>query len=123
MTHRQAVMICGHGSRDQAAVAEFNTLAGHLSRRFPQFDVESGFLEFARPVIRDGLEKLKNDEIAAIVATTGKPSPVLGALKASDGYRILPIPFNASNMAACMVATMRCACGDGMRGATMSMAF
>jgi uncharacterized protein len=44
----------------------------------------------------DGLEKLKNDEIAAIVATTGKPSPVLAALKASDGYRILPIPFNAS---------------------------
>jgi TRAP transporter TAXI family solute receptor len=44
----------------------------------------------------DGLEKLKNNEIAAIVATTGKPSPVLAALKASDGYRILPIPFNSS---------------------------
>jgi hypothetical protein len=31
--------------------------------------------------------------------------------------------LSASNMAACTVATMRCACGDGMRGATMSMAF
>ena len=26
-------------------------------------------------------------------------------------------------MAACTVATMRCACGEGMRGATRSMAF
>ncbi len=71
MTHRQAVMICGHGSRDQAAVAEFNSLAGHLSRRFPQFDVESGFLEFAHPVIRDGLEKLKARGATAIVCLPG----------------------------------------------------
>ena len=31
----------------------------HLRKRLPEFDVESGFLEFARPVIRDGLEALK----------------------------------------------------------------
>lgn len=54
-----AVMICGHGSRDQAAVDEFNSLATHFRKRLPEADVESGFLEFAKPVIRDGLEKLK----------------------------------------------------------------
>ena len=64
-------MICGHGSRDQAAVAEFNTLAGHLRGRFPHYDVESGFLEFARPVIRDGLEKLKARGATSIVCLPG----------------------------------------------------
>ena len=59
MTDHTAVMICGHGSRDDDAVAEFNRLSGHLKNRLPGFDVESGFLEFARPVIRTGLDKLK----------------------------------------------------------------
>lgn len=54
-----AIMICGHGSRDKGAVDEFNRLAGLLSAQFPGTDIESGFLEFATPVIRDGLEKLK----------------------------------------------------------------
>lgn len=58
-TKKTGIMICGHGSRDQGAVDEFNQLAGHLTKRFPDYDVESGFLEFATPVIRSGLEKLK----------------------------------------------------------------
>jgi len=41
----------------------------------------------------DGLEKLKNGEIAATVLTSGKPAPALAPVKASDGYRILPVPF------------------------------
>jgi sirohydrochlorin cobaltochelatase len=52
------VMICGHGSRDEGAVREFGQLAAHLAARFPQWPVESGFLEFARPIIRDSMEKL-----------------------------------------------------------------
>jgi uncharacterized protein len=42
----------------------------------------------------DALEKLKNGEIDAVVALTGKPSPVLAKLKAKEGYRFLPIPFD-----------------------------
>ena len=56
---KTAVMICGHGSRDAGAVTEFNQLAGHLRARLSDYDVESGFLEFARPVLREGLDKLK----------------------------------------------------------------
>src|SRR5712691_5028446 len=41
----------------------------------------------------DGLEKLKSGEIAATVLTSGKPADALAGLKASDGYRILPVPF------------------------------
>ncbi len=29
------VMICGHGSRDEAAVREFGALAGQIAARFP----------------------------------------------------------------------------------------
>ena len=66
-----AVMICGHGSRDTQAVEEFNRLAGLLRPRFPDYDVESGFLEFARPVIRDGLEALKQRGAKHIVLLPG----------------------------------------------------
>ena len=55
-----AVMICGHGSRDNAAVSEFNQLATHLRARLEGVDVESGFLEFATPVIRTGLDALRD---------------------------------------------------------------
>ena len=71
MTDKTAVMICGHGSRDDHAIEEFNKLAGHLSQRLPQFDVESGFLEFATPIIRTGLDKLKERGANKIVCVPG----------------------------------------------------
>jgi len=64
-------MICGHGSRDDAAIEEFNRLAGHLSKRLPTFDVESGFLEFATPVIRTGLDKMKQRGAEKIICLPG----------------------------------------------------
>ena len=71
MTDEPAVMICGHGSRDDAAVEEFNSLATHLRERLPGRDVESGFLEFATPVIREGLEKLKARGAKKIICLPG----------------------------------------------------
>jgi len=71
MTDQPAVMICGHGSRDKAAVDEFNQLAVHLKNRLPDHDVESGFLEFAAPVIRTGLDKLKERGAKKIVCLPG----------------------------------------------------
>ena len=35
MTDKTAIMICGHGSRDENAVAEFNNLAVRLRARLP----------------------------------------------------------------------------------------
>jgi uncharacterized protein len=43
---------------------------------------------------QDALEKMKTGEIAATVALAGKPAPPLVKLKAKDGYRMLPIPYN-----------------------------
>lgn len=65
------VMICGHGSRDKNAVSEFNQLAGEFKKHLKNVDVESGFLEFATPVIRDGLDALKSRGAKKIVCLPG----------------------------------------------------
>jgi TRAP transporter TAXI family solute receptor len=41
----------------------------------------------------DGLERLKNGQLDAVVMTSGKPAPLVAALKSGDGYRILPVPY------------------------------
>lgn len=64
-------MICGHGSRDGDAVREFNGLTAGLRPRLPDYDLESGFLEFATPVIRDGLEALAARGAERILAVPG----------------------------------------------------
>ena len=66
-----AVMVCGHGSRDAGAIREFERLAGALKARLPAHDVETGYLEFARPVIREGLDALKRRGARRIVAVPG----------------------------------------------------
>ncbi len=66
---RTGVMVCGHGSRDPQAVEEFRIFAARVAERLPDHDVEYGFLEFARPIIRDGLDALRakdNDRILAV---------------------------------------------------------
>jgi sirohydrochlorin cobaltochelatase len=68
---KTAVMVCGHGSRDAGAIREFERLAGALKARFPGHDVETGYLEFARPIIREGLDALKRRGARRIVAVPG----------------------------------------------------
>jgi sirohydrochlorin cobaltochelatase len=74
-----AVLLCGHGSRDPAAVSEFERAAAALRQRLAECDFATGYLEFARPTIRDGL----------------------GVLAARGARRILAIPamlFAASHV-------------------------
>ncbi len=71
MTDRIGVMLCGHGSRDVEAIAEFDALARALKARLPDYAVESGYLEFAKPVIRDGLDRLKAAGVGRILAVPG----------------------------------------------------
>ena len=68
---RQGVMICGHGSRSQAAVDEFAVLAQKLPALLPDMPVEYGYLEFANPVIRDGLDRLRAQGCDDILAVPG----------------------------------------------------
>lgn len=63
------IMVCGHGSRDEDAIREFQSVAIGIKQRLPHYDIESGFLEFATPIIRDGLDKLRergNDLVLAV---------------------------------------------------------
>ena len=66
-----AVMVCGHGSRDPDAIREFEALAAGLKSRLGSYDVESGYLEFARPIIREGLDKLVARGAKRILAVPG----------------------------------------------------
>ena len=69
---RTGVMICGHGSRSQSAVDEFATLAEQLPAHLPpDWPVEYGYLEFANPVIRDGLDRLRDQGCERILAVPG----------------------------------------------------
>ena len=65
------VMVCGHGSRSQAAVDEFAVVAERLRDAFPDWPVEYGYLEFANPVIRDGLDSLRAQGCDHILAVPG----------------------------------------------------
>src|SRR5271169_3255323 len=66
-----AVLICGHGSRDPEAIAEFELVAAALRLRLPDFDFATGYLEFARPTIRDGLATLAARGARQIFAIPG----------------------------------------------------
>lgn len=72
LPEKTGVMICGHGSRSKAAVSEFATLADALPAHLPpEWEVEYGYLEFANPVIRDGLDRLRARGCTRILAVPG----------------------------------------------------
>jgi sirohydrochlorin cobaltochelatase len=64
-------MICGHGSRNKGAVKQFAQLAEGLTARFPDWPVEYGYLEFANPVIHDGLNRLREQGCTRVLAVPG----------------------------------------------------
>lgn len=65
------VMLCGHGSRNTRAVDEFAHLADTLRARLPGVPVEYGYLEFANPVIHQGLDRLRESGVERILAVPG----------------------------------------------------
>lgn len=69
MTNKKiGIMLCGHGSRDDQAIKEFNHFVQRFAEIYPEYPISSGFLEFANPVIRNGLEALKNHGVQHIIA-------------------------------------------------------
>ncbi len=69
---KTGVMICGHGSRSKSAVDEFKGLAEQLPAFLPpDWEVDYGYLEFANPVIRDGLDRLRASGCDRILAVPG----------------------------------------------------
>ena len=65
------VIICGHGSRDQRAVTQFAHLAETLKTRLPTVPLDYGYLEFATPIIRSGLDNLRKAGVDNVIALPG----------------------------------------------------
>ena len=95
---RTGVMICGHGSRDDQACVEFARVVDAIAERLPEHPVAMGYLEFARPIIREGLDRLRSQGVDRVLAVPGMlfaaghvkndvPS-VLNAYAAEHGIRI-----------------------------------
>jgi len=68
LNNQVAILICGHGSRNKLAITEFQELTKFIQKRYPNFLVEYGFLEFAKPSIVDALDKLKDLSIKKVIA-------------------------------------------------------
>jgi sirohydrochlorin cobaltochelatase len=66
-----AVLLCGHGSRDPDAIGEFEIAATALRRRLAPQDFATGYLEFARPTIQQGLADLMARGARRILAVPG----------------------------------------------------
>ncbi len=71
MNSKTGIMVCGHGSRDTAAVKEFEAVAEGMRARFPENPVAYGFLEFATPIIADGLDRLRAKGCEEVLAVPG----------------------------------------------------
>ena len=66
-----AVLLCGHGSRDPEAIGEFEIAAAALRRHLGSRDFATGYLEFARPTIQEGLGDLAAGGARRILAVPG----------------------------------------------------
>ena len=65
------VMVCGHGSRSHEAIQEFAQVAKGVRARHPPLPVDYGYLEFATPIIRDGLDRLRDQGVTRCLAIPG----------------------------------------------------
>lgn len=63
-----AVLLCGHGSRDREGVAEFEAFRAAAAARLAPVPVVGSYLEFATPNIRDGLQQLYDNGARRILA-------------------------------------------------------
>ena len=71
MDDQIGVMICGHGSRDPQAIQQLDNLVNQLRQRLPFSFIEVGYLEFAHPTIREGLDRLRSQGMRHILAVPG----------------------------------------------------
>ena len=66
-----AILVVGHGSRDVEAIEEFNKMVAKLKALNPDRKCEVGFLEFATPLIEEGVKALLDQGAQDITAIPG----------------------------------------------------
>lgn len=65
------ILVCGHGSRNAGAVQQFQACVEALRARAGEIPLEYGFLEFATPILRDGLDRLRAQGCRRVLALPG----------------------------------------------------
>jgi sirohydrochlorin cobaltochelatase len=71
-THKTtSILVCGHGSRDPAAIEEFTGVVHTLRTLLPGIDIDHGFLELAAPSISEALEGMYQRGCRNITALPG----------------------------------------------------
>ncbi len=68
---KPAVLFVGHGSRDVEGTEQFLHLVDHFRAREPGRIVECGFLEFARPVLGEGIARCVERGARTVVVLPG----------------------------------------------------
>ena len=91
-----AILIAGHGSRDPDGITEFLDLARHFRKHRPGVRVEIAFLEFARPTIQEGIDRLVHEgaEFDATAVREGILAPageLLHIMEIADHFGIATI--------------------------------
>ena len=79
------VLICGHGSRNRLAVEEFARLAEGLRPRMGGLPVEHGYLEFAQPILRDSLDRLRGQGVQRVLKSAASAASGKTQTKDSRG--------------------------------------
>lgn len=65
---RRSVLILGHGSRREAANAQFERLVSRFRARRPELDVAHAYIELCAPLLADGLDALahRSDRVTVL---------------------------------------------------------
>ncbi len=65
---KKGILLCGHGSRTKTGTAAFKELVGILQKRYSDYEVDYGFLEFNHPVYEASIERMYQKGIREIYA-------------------------------------------------------
>ncbi len=65
---KKGILLCGHGSRTKTGTDAFKELVALLKKRYTDYEVDYGFLEFNHPVYEASVERLYEKGIREIYA-------------------------------------------------------
>ncbi len=65
---KKGILLCGHGSRTKTGTAAFKELVDILQKRYSDYEVDYGFLEFNHPVYEASIERMYQKGIREIYA-------------------------------------------------------
>jgi sirohydrochlorin cobaltochelatase len=90
MSSKKGILICGHGSRDPEGVSGFKELVRLLKLRYPNHEVDYGFLEFSHPVYAAAVERMYLNGVREITA--------IPAILFAGGHAKNDIPYEMNTL-------------------------